>query len=129
MESLGEVLICSLKLIDLLFGGGDSLEEGSVCLFFLLESPDHGLDISDSGVGLNLLESLIDVFVLSHLLLHLDSHEVVPKFIDVEEVSHLGGILVLTLVGGTFSNLLVSLLSVNTALHRLFFISNALLEL
>jgi len=129
VESLGEVFVGSLELIDLLLGGGDSLEESSVSLFFLLESPDHGLDISDSGVGLDLFEGLIDVLVLSHLLLHLDSHEVVPKFIDVEEVSHLGGVLVLTLVGGTFSNLLVSLLSVNTALDRLFFISNALLEL
>jgi len=61
--------------------------------------------------------------------MHLAFHEVVPKLVDVEIVSHfeLGG--VFALIGGSFSDLLVLLLSLNAALYRFFLVCNAALKL
>ena len=80
-------------------------------------------------MGLNFLKCLINVFILSHLLLHLDSHEIIPQLIDIKIASHFVSILILTLVGGTLSNLLVPLLSVNSSLNRLFLVGNTFLKL
>ena len=61
--------------------------------------------------------------------MHLAFHEVVPKLVDVEIVSHLelGG--VFALIGSSFSDLLVLLLSLNTALYGFFLVCNAALKL
>ena len=80
-------------------------------------------------MGLDFLECLIDVFILGHLLLHLDSHEVVPQLVNVKVASHFVGILILTFIGGTLSDLLISLLPIDSALHRLFLVGNTFLQL
>ena len=80
-------------------------------------------------MGLDLLESLVDRLRLLNLLVHLLTHESVPQLIDVQVVAHLelGG--VFAFVSGSFSNLLVFLLALDAALHRLLFVGNASLEL
>ena len=111
-----ELFILLLEIVDLGLAGGDSLQKGGVGLFFLLEATDHGLHISDAGVRLDLLKRIIDAARGLHLLVHLALHEVVPKLVDVQVVAHLelGG--VLAFIGSSFSNLLILLLPLDTAL-------------
>ena len=78
---------------------------------------------------LDLLESLINAARGLHFFMHLAFHEVVPKLVDVEIVSHLELSGVFALIGGSFSDLLILLLSLNAALDRLFFVCNAALKL
>ena len=80
-------------------------------------------------MGLDLFEGFVDIAGRFHLFVHLSFHKVVPQLIDVQVVAHLelGG--VFAFVGGSFSNLLVFLLALDAALHRLLFVGNASLEL
>jgi hydrogenase-4 membrane subunit HyfE len=63
------------------------------------------------------------------LALHLLAHEGVPKFLDKELVSHFnfGGVLVF--VGSGFSDVLITLLTLDSSLNGLFFVLDAFLEL
>ena len=87
------------------------------------------MNISDSSVGLDLLESLIDAARGLHLFVHLALHEAVPELVDVQIVAHLelGG--VLALVGSRLSDLLVLLLPLDAALDRLLLVGDAALQL
>ena len=128
LESLGQLLVILLKRVNLGFTGRDRLQEGGVGLLTLLEATDHSLNVCDARMCLDLLESIIDASRGFHLLVHLSLHEVVPELVDVEIVSHLelGG--VFALVSSSFSDLLILLLALNTALNRLFLIGDASLE-
>ena len=112
-----QLLIVFLQGVDLGLTRRDSLEEGCVSLFFSLEPTYHSLHISHTCVCLDLLESLVNAARVLHLFVHLSLHEVVPQLVDVQIVAHLEFSGVLRLVGGSFSNLLVFLLSLDTALH------------
>ena len=129
MQSLLKLLVILFELVNLDLAGRNSLEKSSVCLFARLETTDHCLDISDAGVSLNLLESIINGTAGFHLLVHLFLHEVVPELVDVQVVTHLelGG--VLALVGGGLSDLLVLLLALDPPLHGLLLVGDAALEL
>ena len=61
--------------------------------------------------------------------MHLTLHEVVPELIDVEVITHLKLCGVLTLICSSFSNLLILLLSFDTALNGFLLISDASLQL
>ena len=129
VETLGKLFVLLFQLINLGFTGTDSDQEVGVGLLTGQESLDHLLDVGNTGVRLDLLEGIVDFMGVSHLFLHLPSHESVPKSLDQQVLAHgsLGGILVL--VGGSFSDLLVSALSLDTSLHGLFLVLDALLEL
>ena len=60
--------------------------------------------------------------------MHFSLHEVVPELVDVEIVSHLELSGIFALVSSSFSDLLILLLTLNTALNRLFLIGDASLE-
>ena len=128
LEPLGQLLVILLKRVNLGFTGGDRLQESGVGLLTLLEATDHGLNVCDASVCLDLLEGIVDASGGFHLLVHLSLHEVVPQLVDVEIVSHLelGG--VFALVSSSLSDLLILLLALNTALNRLFLIGDASLE-
>ena len=60
--------------------------------------------------------------------MHLSLHEVVPELVDVQVVAHLELSGVFRLICGRFSDLLVLLLALNSALDRLFLVSDASLK-
>jgi len=125
----GQLLIILLKVVNLGLARRYSLEQRRVGLFSYLEAPDHGLDVGDTSVRLDLLESVVNAAASLHLLVHLSLHEVVPQLVNVEVVTHLKLSGVFALVGGSFSDLLVLLLTLNSALHGLFLVRDAALEL
>ena len=129
LKSLGKLLVVLFESVNLGLAGGDSLQKSSVGLLTDLESADKGLNVRDTSVCLDLLESFIDATALLHLFMHLLLHEVVPELVDVQVVTHLelGG--VLALVGGGLSDLLVLLLALDPPLHGLLLVGDAALEL
>ena len=129
LKSLGKLLVVLFESVNLGLASRDGVEKRSVSLLTGLESADEGLHVGDTGVRLDLLESLIDATAGVHLLVHLLLHEVVPELVDVQVVTHLelGG--VLALVGGGFCDLLVFLLTLDPSLHGLLLVGDAALEL
>ena len=77
---------------------------------------------------LDLLECIVDGAGGLHLLVHLSLHEVVPELVDVQVVAHLELSGILALIGGSFSNLLILLLTLDSTLDGLFLVSDASLE-
>ena len=60
--------------------------------------------------------------------MHLSLHEVVPELVNVQVVAHLELSGILALIGGSFSNLLILLLTLDSTLDGLFLVSDASLE-
>ena len=104
------------------------MEKGCVSLFSRLEPTYHSLHISHTCVCLDLLESLINAARVLHLFVHLSLHEVIPQLVNVQVVAHLELSGVLRFVSGSFSNLLVFLLSLDAALHRFLLVCDAALQ-
>ena len=128
LEPLGQLLVILLKGVNLGFAGRDRLQESSVGLLALLEATDHGLNVCDARMCLDLLEGIVNAPRGFHLLVHLPLHEVVPQLVNVEIVSHFQLCGVFALIGSSFSDLLVLFLALDTALNRLFLIGDAPLE-
>lgn len=129
LQPLGQLLVVLLEVVYLCLASGYSLEQRRVGLLSYLETSDHGLDISDTGVCLDLLEGIVDAARSLHLFVHLPLHKVVPKFVDVQVVSHLELSGIFALIGSRFSDLLVLLLALNSALDRFLLVGDATLEL
>ena len=60
--------------------------------------------------------------------MHLSLHEVVPELVNVQVVAHLKLSGILALIGSSFSNLLILLLTLDSTLDGLFLVSDASLE-
>ena len=129
MELGSQLIIISLKLLDLSLRVVDINEQMRVGLFTGKELLYHLLNISDTGLGLNSLESIVNLLTGSHFVLHLLSEEDIPEFLDEQVLSHLELRGILILVGSSLSNLLVPPLSLNSLLDTGLLKSDASLQL
>ena len=129
LKALGQLLVVFLELINLCLIVANGLKEGRVGLLTLLEASNHSLHVSNARMRLDLLERLIDAAGGLHLLVHLALHEVVPKLVNVQVVSHLELSRVLALIGSRFSNFLIFLLALNATLNGLLLVGDAALQL
>lgn len=88
MKSGSKLVVVLLQFISFSLTLADINEEMGVGLLSSKELLDHLLNICDTGGSLDGLESLIDLSRVSHLLLHLLSHEGIPELLNVKVISH-----------------------------------------
>ena len=115
VQTASELLIDSLKLLDLAVAFINGVEQLGVGGFSLQEALNEGVYVGDTSSRLDLLEGFIDSLRTAHFLLHLLAHESVPQLMDHELVAPLKLLRVLVLARCCLGNLLVPTLTLNTA--------------
>jgi len=128
MKSFSEVIVFFFKIINSSFTLTNVSKKLTVLLFSGQEPSNKILNIFNSSCGIDSFESLINWSRVSHFIIHLLLHELVPQVLNMKIISHFKLTLILVLVGSCLSDLLILSLSLDSSLNRLFFISNTFLE-
>ena len=88
---------------------------------------DHFLHISIACRSSNFLESIFQMAILVHFVVHLLFQELTPELLDLEVGPRSDLALVSIFVGSCFSDFLLFLNSINSLLEGLFFILDTIL--
>ena len=128
-KTRGESFILGLQAVNFILGLGDGCEQLRVGLLTREELTNQLLYISHLSSGLNSFESIINILGAFHFFLHLLAHESVPKFVDIKLLAQDKFTGVLVFVSSGLSNFSIATLALDTALHGLFLVLNALLKL
>ena len=128
MQDLLFLVIFLSELIQLLLVFTDSAQELRVRLLPREELVDHFLHIAIACGCSDFLESIFQMSILVHFVVHLLFQELTPEFLNLEVSSGSDLALISVLVGSCFSNFLLFLNSINSLLEGLFLILDTILQ-
>lgn len=128
MKDLLLLVIFLSKFIQFLFVLADGAEKLCVSLFTGKELVDHFLNVAVACGCSYLLESIFQVTVLIHFIIHLLLKELTPEFLDLEVCPGPNFTLISVFIGSCFSDFLLLLHTIDSFLQCFFFILNTVLE-
>jgi len=128
MQSLLFLLIFLAKLIQFLLVLTHCTQKLSISLLSRKEFMHHFLDITIASRRSYLLESIFQMSILIHFIVHFLFEKLTPEFLNLEVSPCSNLTLISVFIRSSFSDLLLLLDAINSLLKGLFFVLDTILQ-